>query len=742
MFLFTLGAIEVSILSEGKVLPKSTPWVLTLRFSLSSSSDPVSHVEIYLGDSATFSSYTTDGAFNYATVSTTPNSIVLSSFTFPAGGDASLSLRDLVFSSSEGLKTIQVKLGNSTDTVEVSVPVVVIREDTTVPLKFFHNLLAERPVLLNEVVRVRGVVSAVFGNKAYIQDTFRDTVAGLVLYGEVGAYPGEMLVAEGKFSPYRGLEEISYPTILRREFVGVPEATVVDGLNRARERYSGVLVRIDSVRFDTTLITVPVGENVPITDRYGNTGVLYLDRYGEVESFAPPDTIFDLVGVVDEDSSSAGIVYRIVPRRPSDIIFYNSVMVDGMAPHFALKGDSSSWKIALRSFNPVAKFKVCAPDWGISPEEMSAILLGSRAPDSTFTLADTVCSLFWNPLFSEDTLRITLGPKEVDSVVLLLYSSLDTLTTFKRSVFSPRLYFTTPISEVQRYGDDYSSVMVGQSVVVGGVILADAFAFSSTNTSTYIYDGTAGVNLYSSNFLGLKEGMIVVALGTVAEYNGLTEVIFSSVKVLGQDTTPKPLKLKRGEALGEDLEGSLVRLDTVMATSPPSYAGIGKSFTVSNGTAPITVYVYPNTGIDLSQIRPGTYLSVVGIVGQYDNTPPYTSGYQLIPRKSADLMAVPDEGYTSEELRVAIAKNVFVAGEETARIEVSGPPGTYSLRIYDGTGRLVRTIVEGGSAGIYEWDGTNDAGRRMPPGIYALVVVVNTADGSQKAVKPIVIVAK
>ncbi|NPB03569.1 MAG: hypothetical protein GXO39_04055 [Thermotogae bacterium] len=740
MFLFVLGAIEVSVVAEGKVIPRSTPWVLTLSFSLTSTSDPVNYIEIDLGDSATFSSYTTDGAFNYALVSTTSNSISFSSFSFPAGGSAQVSFRDIVFSSSEGLRNLNLRLANGTDTLDLNVPVVVVRSDTTVPLKFFHNILTERPVLVGERVRVKGLVSAVLGNKTYIQDTFRDTVAGLVLYGGVGAYPGELLIAEGEFAPYRGLEEISYPNILHREFVGVPDPTIVDGLNRARERYSGVLVRIDSVRFDTNLLYVPVGQNIPIVDRYANSGNLYIDRYSEVESFPPPDTIFDLVGVIDEDSGSSGNIYRIVPRRPSDLIFYNSVMVTGVQPYFAVRGKASSWKIALRSFNPVAKFKACAS--GISTGELLESRLGSRPPDSLLTLADTSCAIFWNPSFTEDTLFLNLGAKDLDSITILLYSSLDTLGVFKRSVFSPRLYFTVPIERIQAYGPDNTSEMVGQSVLVGGVILADASSFSTSNTSTYIYDGTGGVNLFSSNFLGLKEGMIVVALGTVAEYNGLTEVVFSSVKVLGQGHVPAPFKLERGISLSEDLEGSLVKLDTVIVTSLPSYAGIGKSFTVYNGTAPVTVYVYPNTGINLNEIEPGTYVSVIGVVGQYDNSPPYTSGYQLLPRKAADLMAVPGDVYESPELDVQISKNVFIGGKETARIEVYGPVGSYSVRIYDGMGRLVKTIVEGGGAGIYEWDGTNEAGRLMPPGIYALVVIVHTNDGSMRVVKPLMVVAK
>jgi len=347
-----------------------------------------------------------------------------------------LSFRDIVITKGEGLKNLAVKLANGTDTVNLNVPVVVIREDTTVPLKFFHNVLSERPVLINEVVRVRGVVSAVFGNKTYIQDTFRDTVAGLVLYGSIGVNPGELVIAEGEFEPYRGLEEISY------------------------------------------------GENVPIVDRYNNSGNLYLDRYGNVESFPPPDTIFDLVGVVDEDSGSAGNIYRIVPREPSDLIFYNSVMVLYQSPYFVHRGRASTWKFHLSSFNPVAKLRVCSD--GITPSEMGGTKLGSRSPDDVITLADTTCAEFLNPAFTSDTLTLSLDPKDVDSITVLLYSALDTADIYRRSVFSPRLYFTTPISDIQAYGEDYSSNLLGQTVLVGGVVLADASAFRVQRT----YRGT------------------------------------------------------------------------------------------------------------------------------------------------------------------------------------------------------------------------------------------------------------
>ncbi|MBM3319545.1 MAG: cadherin-like domain-containing protein, partial [Candidatus Eisenbacteria bacterium] len=48
----------------------------------------------------------------------------------------------------------------------------------------------------------------------------------------------------------------------------------------------------------------------------------------------------------------------------------------------------------------------------------------------------------------------------------------------------------------------------------------------------------------------------------------------------------------------------------------------------------------------------------------------------------------------------------------------AGAPG--ALRVYDVAGRLVRSFPIGAPSGAVEWDGTNDAGARVAPGVYFL----------------------
>lgn len=739
---FLLSLIDANVITSGELVPTNTPWVLTVDISLSPSSSQVNYLKLIFPSGYNFSDVSTDGSFAGSVITVSPPNIEVSGFTMSPGNEGRISIRDFLTNKREKLDSFLLILANSTDTTRLQIKFMVIREDTTVPLLFFHKSLAEKPFLLGKNVNVKGVVSTVIGSKTYIQDTIRDTLSGIVIYGSVGAYPGEYIKVSGTFSPYRGLEEIVNPVLKSREYVGVPSPYTVDRLTYARELRSGVLVRIDSVRIPDTLTYIPISTNIPITDKYGNNGNLYIDRYTYIDGFVPPDTIFDLIGVVDEDSSSSGNIYRIIPRTPSDMIFYSSVYVDRLIPIFGKKNIPENWKVLLYSINTTAKLRVCSD--GLTTSEVAGMKLGNRSPDSVFALADTVCAQFWGISLTFDTLKFSTDPKNADSIMLYMFSAPDTLRNFKKSIYTPRLYFITPISEIQaRNPGEYSSKLEGQTVLTAGVVMAEPSNFSTSNTSTYIYDGTGGVNIYSSSFLGLKRGNVVLIKGTVSEYNGLTEVVFSDLRIIGDDTLPQPLKLSPGQALNEDLEGFLVRVDTVVVSSLPAYAGIGKSFTVQNGSTPITVYVYPNTGINLSRIEPGKFISVIGIVGQYSTTPPYNTGYQLIPRDTADIKILGENLY-SDNLSVVIKKNVFIPSDgETSLIEVKGPQGIYEIKIYDDMGRLVKTLAEGNySGGLFTWDGKNPYGRVMPPGVYVLYVSVRTGERILKKVKPIVIGAK
>jgi hypothetical protein len=77
------------------------------------------------------------------------------------------------------------------------------------------------------------------------------------------------------------------------------------------------------------------------------------------------------------------------------------------------------------------------------------------------------------------------------------------------------------------------------------------------------------------------------------------------------------------------------------------------------------------------------------------------------------------------------------AGSATVlRYDIASPTGV-ELKVYDATGRLVRTLVDSHRApGAYEatWDGTNDSGDRTPPGVYFLSLSAGAATSQTQKV--------
>jgi hypothetical protein len=57
-----------------------------------------------------------------------------------------------------------------------------------------------------------------------------------------------------------------------------------------------------------------------------------------------------------------------------------------------------------------------------------------------------------------------------------------------------------------------------------------------------------------------------------------------------------------------------------------------------------------------------------------------------------------------------------------ATMQLTGPAGArVTVKLYTAAGRLVGTVFDGevsGGAAALEWDGTDDAGRRAPSGVY------------------------
>jgi beta-lactamase superfamily II metal-dependent hydrolase len=190
---------------------------------------------------------------------------------------------------------------------------------------------------------------------------------------------------------------------------------------------------------------------------------------------------------------------------------------------------------------------------------------------------------------------------------------------------------------------DFIPDLAGQLVKVRGAVTSINFR-GADGVEYYIQDPTGGIDLFSTtlNAGPFAIGDTVEAIGTVTQFNGLTELAVSSVEFRTQGAAPAPVvvtlsQLGNGGA-GEAFEGRLVVVNNVRVTAGGfGKAGSTNNVTVSDATGTGVLRIDSDTDIDGTP-TPGGPFSVTGVVGQFDSTAPFDSGYQLFPRTLADIV--------------------------------------------------------------------------------------------------------
>ncbi|MBS4015153.1 MAG: hypothetical protein KGZ86_01770 [Candidatus Latescibacteria bacterium] len=322
------------------------------------------------------------------------------------------------------------------------------------------------------------------------------------------------------------------------------------------------------------------------------------------------------------------------------------------------------------------------------------------------------------------------------------------------------------INEVQRPGPDgYSSYYEGQYVKVEGRVSGPANIFTSGSSySLYIQDATNGVNIYApqisapagvtspERFLNIL-GTEWECIGRVTEYAGLTEVANGVMYLLDsipQDIVPRILPYNT--PVTEGMESGLIQVTGVITTNLAT-AGAGQNFTLKNGTPGITIRVVDAAGIPLNWIQKNLRVKVTGIVGQYDNSFPYNTGYQVMPRFVSDLVDMTDSITAADTILTidTIYPNPFSPNDADPLLSVAtikvNSPADYKIyiEIFDLQGRLVRRLLTNHPGGFKEiyWDGKNDKLEPCPIGIYIVNLKGITAQGKSVFVrKPIVLATK
>lgn len=158
-----------------------------------------------------------------------------------------------------------------------------------------------------------------------------------------------------------------------------------------------------------------------------------------------------------------------------------------------------------------------------------------------------------------------------------------------------------------------------------------------------LIDPTGAINVFSfsdvDNYV-VTEGDSIHVKGEIAQFNGLTEIVPDSIMVA---TTGNTLKMPTVVTmLDESTEMDLIRINGVSLVTPSQWSTSGGSFNadITDGVNTYEMRVDSDTDIAGTAAPSGSF-DIIGIGSQFDNSNPYNSGYQILPRYLADIIVAP-----------------------------------------------------------------------------------------------------
>ena len=191
---------------------------------------------------------------------------------------------------------------------------------------------------------------------------------------------------------------------------------------------------------------------------------------------------------------------------------------------------------------------------------------------------------------------------------------------------------------IEDLDNDFVPDRLGQTVTVQGVVFSPNY--QTTNNSYYMYDGTAGTDIFMPGppKFNLNMGDEFRITGVVTQYNGMTEIVpmdstrWVLMSTGNQTPTHVLLTLAQFKANPEAYEGTLVgfvSLSKASGTWPAS--GSSATLKVTDGVDTVDLRIDNDTDID-GNTEPTWPVDILGIGSQFDNSAPYDGGYQIFPR--------------------------------------------------------------------------------------------------------------
>ncbi|MCV0403422.1 MAG: lamin tail domain-containing protein, partial [Chloroflexi bacterium] len=175
-------------------------------------------------------------------------------------------------------------------------------------------------------------------------------------------------------------------------------------------------------------------------------------------------------------------------------------------------------------------------------------------------------------------------------------------------------------------------------LTVRGVVTLPSGALNAE--SAVIQDGTGAILLRLGDEVGpLQLGRLVEVAGTRSTKSGMESLrVATTPRDLGSSVDPEPHVVRTGDAT-ELLEARLVMVRGAVVATPRRASSGSVSFEVDDGSGPLRVHVGTGTGIDIGNdaLLAGSWVEVVGVLGQETTGAQPLRGYRIWPRGASDL---------------------------------------------------------------------------------------------------------
>jgi phosphatidylserine/phosphatidylglycerophosphate/cardiolipin synthase-like enzyme len=316
-----------------------------------------------------------------------------------------------------------------------------------------------------------------------------------------------------------------------------------------------------------------------------------------------------------------------------------------LSPAMLHGGQTGTLRVALTGDSTVKAASFLLPGSWTWLEDTAAVrLIGSGTP--TVRVAGDTIGVDGVSLAAGDSLimAVDCAPPDTTAIFTIFTqtgSSKDSLGLISKQ---PAIFvYGTPLSVADAKLNDASGVPLRSNTYVtvrGVVTVANEFGSPS-----YIQDNSAGIAVYGSAFSQtVRRGDEVVVAGLVQPFNGLSEIVdpilistISAGNVVGPTVTTLQQVAADGAQGIEAYECLLVRINRVSVAGSGAWAA-NTNYTLTDATGSVQLRVDDGTDLVGRPIPAGAF-DLLGVVGQYAASAPYTGGYQIMPRATSDVIA-------------------------------------------------------------------------------------------------------